>query len=1050
MIIKETKMDPVDANLTQARKRRKVKTDAKKSRDDKKLARDKKEVSGTDKDESMSDMAIFNQGSYLQSIDTRKKLLTEYGLDKKWSIDEKNSGDDWVVYKRGQHEEGKPDNVIAYRGSAKARDWYTNSTIATNSFTKSPRYERSKKEFKRISNELEGTKMTTGHSLGGLIALSLGRDFAVPSVTFNRASGWDQLESDLDSVKSVNYTTNTKDTTDVVSLASSWAPSKGERVVPIKVKEGNESYLGAHGLDNFLPPEKTSGFLKKLNEEDGAKAVKSLTKDLYEGAREIGADKTVDKFGELGKSITWKMIMGYGTNKALEKLVERQMITGRAAERIQQFQAFYDNPSTFGATRLGNFMKKHLGSAQDFLKGKVKGTWEEIKSRMPGGDDMSEWEPETTGWDDKWVHDIDNDNPAYQEPAVTEDGDWDIDWDWDEEAQDENAPDPFDGFSEPEQFEDDEKGPGEWFDEHDPALEPEPANETFPELDGIAMHDVELGGEETAVAGAEEAVAGGLIEGIMAGGELVGGATLAALPLYYLHKDLKEKERASTNQESSQLIRNRSIAQDAGELGFDPAEPIEAFIKEHPEMETTLKTQNMIIDGKTQYNYDFDAFYGPRTAEYLRWRNENKDKLGDKGISVQEALDKLSKLNNPFTNVGDFQKKIDARRLKEKNIRSGLRYQGDFYQGDTGKGVWDKEHYKFGEDQPVSKRFKREGITNPDFKQRKMGEVERQDESNKQRDRELNEVIFRQTIDKTVTGKKTTDEKGNVHWRKEGEVAIPQADGSLKWYKGKGDVPGVAKPHYQHWKAEKKPTKTPDWAWDYVKKTYVHKSETTGTMPRIPPKHLWYSDDTETTRTAPSRSKKKDTHGKGVTEVDKNSFDGKGNVHQSLAGNNTKHTNDVNSNRNDRYDNEHPSTVGKHQSGSSQGRGKGIPEKNRQLFPPTLSLLNPSNLKRVNKIHHPMDALQPHGAADVDTNHNAPGHPKQTPAHQVAPGENHDPFSGTPGSSEHTFGVQGTGGITMRQLHQRSALQNTMNQAVLGQAADVNFMRSYNAREGRW
>ena len=1024
----------LNRGLDGVRANTKIRKAAKAIRDNKKLEKDKKSVAKDGGEGGpMQDMAVFNAGSYLQTIDTRKKLLVEYGMSDTWSIDEKNSGDDWVVYTRATPEKGKPDNVIAYRGSAKKRDWLTNAQIATNTFNTSPRYERSKKEFQRISTELSGSKMTTGHSLGGLIALSLGRDFGVPSVTFNRASGWDQLEDDLDAVNSVNYTTNASGgPTDAVSLASYWAPSKGEKVISVQVKEGNEGLLGAHGLDNFLPAEKTPGFLDDLNKEDMGKQMKSITKDLYEGAREIGADKTADKTSEFMKSVSWKMVLGYGTDQALKKLIEKQMITGKMAERIQSFQSFWDNPTSVAARRVGEFLKKHLGPAKDFLEGKVKGTWEEIKSRMPVGDDMSEWEPETTGWEDKWEYGLEDDNPAYREP---EDGTEPIEMD---ELGDE--PDPLEGFQEPEQFEDDEDGPGAWEDEHDPALPEEPAPETFPELDDIGgqdvLRDVELGGEETAVAAAEEGVASGMMEGVMAGGEIASAAAVAFLPFYYIHKDMKEKEQSEEDQSTSQVIRNQSIADSAVSLGFDPSGPINDFIKDHPDMETTFKNTKMEVDGVMQYDYDYDAFYGPRAAEYLKWRNDNKSKFGDRGISVEEAMTKLKETNNPFTNREEYQKNLAERRKKEKDIRSGLRYKDA--RIDAGA--------------PDSKRFKVSGVTNPTFNQRKQSELERQDDFWKQHDRDKNEFIYHQTIDKKVTGEKTTDAKGNVHWRREGEQALPQKDGTFKWTQ-KGDTPTqkttVTNPYYHHWKKEKHPD-IGQWKWDGGQKTYVHNSvKTPSQMPRT--RRKYFSDMAMSSeRTGDSRSQSKNSHGDGIVEVDKNSMDGKGNVHQTLATNNNKHTNNVHSWRNDKFDNHNRSQVQRMQSDANQGTGKGIKEPNRQLYPPTASLLNPANLKYANQMHHPLDPLQPHGVIPVNRTHNGEAHPKQTPAHQVAPGENHNPFSGTPGSSEHTFGVEGKGGITMRQVHQRSMLQSMANQQMIGTASDVNFMRSVNRKEGRY
>jgi hypothetical protein len=1042
-------MSLLDRNLEKKRKLLDTKNAADNIRASKKRKKDEKVVADEAGGGPMEDMAMFNAGSYLQTLDARKKLLKHYGMSDTWSIDEKNSGDDWVVYKRETPEKGKPDNVIAYRGSAKARDWYTNSTIATNSFNTSPRYLRSKKEFQRISTELSGTKMTTGHSLGGLIALSLGRDFGVPSVTFNRAAGWDQLENDLDSVNSVNYTTNKSGgATDAVSLASYWAPSKGEKVVSVSTKEGNKGLMGAHGLDNFLPAEKKTGFLDDLTKEDTANTVKSITKDMYEISREIGANKSIDKTAEFFKGVTWKMIMGYGTDKLLTKLIKEQVITGEAAERIQAFQAFYDNPTTIAAQKVGQFLEKHLGPARDFLKGKVKGTWEEIKSRMPQGDDMSEWEPETTGWgEDKWEYGMEDDNPAYDEPAEGG-GDYDFGID-DQEPED--VTDPLEGFEEPEVFEDDEKGPGAWEDEHETALPDEPAPETFPEMDQIGgddvLHDVELGGEETVVEGAVE---DGIGEGLMDGALEMGPESAAIAPLMamdFLWKMEAGAKRDKANEDAQvamQLARNQSIEKNASDLGFTSLDlPINDFVKKHPEMGPTFKKEKGEDHGVMQYDYDYDAFYGPRAAEYLKWRNDNKEKLGTNGISVGDALTKLKETNNPFTNAEEAKKNISERRKRERGIRDGSRYDESVYRGPDGKGAHgDQWNYK---NRRESVRFHKKDTAHK-F-QTLMGEVERRDEEDKQKGGERNEVIYRQTLDKTVTGEKTTDEKGNVHW-------VTQTE---KDAKNKGELDDLM----SRYKAALKKPHGDGFVWDGRK--YVHNTDKQEMAVRYPghsggSREAWLHDprngnSTPWPRTGSGRDVERDTQGGGLPEVDINSSAGKGNVHTSLAGNNTKHPNGTSTTKNDRLDGHTREDVDKLQKGS-QGTGKGHPEPNRQAHEELERLEKAFHEELVRRgagsKHHPLDPLQPHGEADVNTNHNAEGHPAQTPAHQVAPGENHNPFSGTPGTSEHTFGVQGTGGITMRQLHQRSALQNVVNQAVLGQAADVNFMRALNAREGRW
>jgi len=1009
-------MDALDLNLKRKQDEISTRAEANESRKKRKLEADEKEVGKSRK--AMTDMALFNAGSYLQTNGAREKLINEYGLSKKWNIDEKESGDDWVVYKRKTHEDGKPDNVIAFRGSAKLRDWLTNTTIATDRFPKSPRYVRTKKEFKRIMNDLEGSKMVTGHSLGGLIALSLGRDFSVPSVTFNRAAAWDQLKSNLGQVKSINYTTNTQGgATDFVSLASYWAPSKGETVIPINVKEGNESLLGAHGLDNFLPPEKTQGFNDTLVKEDVGNKIKSVTKTLFEIGQEVGVGEKIKKALGLDGDITWKVVLGYGVDKTVEEMLKRGAISPELAAQLKQVRVFAENPKEFIGKRLTNFLKTHLGDAKEWAEGKVKGAWESIKDKMPSGDNYDEWEPEEGWWESGEIVD---DNPAYQEDNFYPDDDnWEIDEeiDWDGEGgpkQKAPAPDPLEGFEEPETFIDDPDVSGAWEDEHEAALPDEdfaidePDIPEFPELEEIGGSDELAGigigaGEGAETAAIEEGFGTAVMEGLQTGNEFMAAAGAVGIPLYYLYKSEKQDEYVANQKRYTREARNNKIAELAFGLGLDPDKQIDGYVKKFPALESALRPmKESSIGGMNPYEYDYDAFYGQGTLEYLSWRSKNQD-VTKGGISAQEGLDLIRRTN--LTGKTDELADIKQRHQMEDDRVSGDRYD-------------------------IASQ-----TTNLDAQGRTP--LELADIANDKKNFSMLEHVFRKSVDRTVTGQVTWDDHEKVHWRKEGEIGIPQRDGTIKWTQ-RNELPRNT--------FKKSPGATDTWKWNHQSKSYVHNTDRGGMSGYRPGRFdkVFFQEDDN--RVGISRANEKYTHGDGDVHIDRNSFAGKGRQHPTLSGTNDKGTHDKVSTKNDRFDKESGAKKAAHQSTSSQGQGKGIKEKNKELHPPIAvggSALDP-------KTHHPLDPLQPHGAVHADATHNAPGNPEKTPAHQVAPGENHNPFSGHTGSSEHTFGVQGTGGITMRQLHQRSSLQNIANQQLLGQAADVNFMRALNAREGRW
>lgn len=1038
MIINIVTMD-LDKALKRKRKDYQVKKDADRSRKARKLVADNKEVNKSQ--EAMHDMALFNTGAYLQTPKARQELLDEYGLSKKWTIDEKNSGNDWVVYTRKKQEEGKPDHVVAYRGTAKIRDAYTDGLIVAGKFHNSPRYQSSKQEFQRIKTDLGGTFVTTGHSLGGLIALALGRDFATPSITFNRAAGWDQLEENLDKVKSINYTTNTGGTTDVVSLASYYLPSDGETVVSIKPKEGNEGWLGAHGLANFLPEEKNEGFFDDLEQEDAQNTHTRLSDEVIETVEEVGGRHPVDKGIDFVKDVTWKMLLGVGSTKLLASLVKRGSISQVSADRVHALQEFYDNPTTFSAKNVGLFLKNKLGSAKDFLTGKLNAGWEKIKNNLPKNPTPEDWEP--LELDELELDDLDPSNTVIENRTAGEIAE--------DAPQDEDAFEIGDIVTDEEELGDDEDLDFEDMGDVERAQRAEDevgeffaGDDEFGEFKSGDLQDVDLG---PAPAEAAEGIGEGATEvaegvGEAAGMDVMGPALLPAIFLIEGLQEGLEERRKAAKASWDHLLQKDYIDSMARLQGFDAKKPIEEFIKKHPETAEVLqhpeKSTTAYIDGKqvgeTEYDWDYSAFYGPHAARYLAWRYEHQ-RNGQElpgGISVEQGLKEIQEKYNPYG--PDFLNNIRIRRARRDAIIKGDRYinheypGGDHWRSNTDHTRWNRE-----KEQERLDKMKEDDIQRVVGDERKM------------------EVIYRRSIDKTVI-QSVTDSKGNVHWRREGEIGMPQKDGTIKWTHH-------TKLPKNTWRSKDHPWKGPQtgslldpnqWTYDPNTKTYVHITDKgTKEMPLIPIRNEYIDWNNIRGNTANSRSSEKDTHGGNLPEIDRNSEAGKGRQHPSLTGTNGKHTTDPQSTKNDRKDGLDEGTIEDHQGSSNQGTGKGIKEPNKELTPPGQGErrfspgLDPA-------IHHPRDPNQPQGAEDVNTRGNAPGHPPQTPAHQVAPGENHNPFSGTPGTSEHTFGVEGSGGITLRQLHQRSYLQNRYNQQKLGDAADVNFMRSLNAKEGRF
>jgi len=200
----------------------------------------------------------------------------------------------------------------------------------------------------------------------------------------------------------------------------------------------------------------------------------------------------------------------------------------------------------------------------------------------------------------------------------------------------------------------------------------------------------------------------------------------------------------------------------------------------------------------------------------------------------------------------------------------------------------------------------------------------------------------------------------------------------------------------------------------------------------------------------PARSSDKYTHGGKQPEIDK-WHTGRYNRNEHggpLADTHKKHTNDSVSHKGDKRDADTNSDASALQNGN-QGPGTGLAQGNKMLSPPTVAPPKAPKTGGMRTNAGIGGATQPLGGVPVDHVHTATAHPKSTPAHQVTPGDNFDPFHSTLGSEE-TFSSSNNQGISLRQIHLKSHLDNKWNQTALTAASDVNFMRVMNAREGNW
>jgi len=211
------------------------------------------------------------------------------------------------------------------------------------------------------------------------------------------------------------------------------------------------------------------------------------------------------------------------------------------------------------------------------------------------------------------------------------------------------------------------------------------------QLDADLAAEAASGALTTAEAAAQaggDALAGvRAVAGVLGGPEMaaVQAAGLVAMPIWMLHKQAAARQAIFLDQRFDRVANSKSILELAKANGtnyrrggnsetqgfvrdtwdgFDPRVEIDNFIGEHPETEGFLAPDYGL--GK---EYDFDAFYGPRGAEYLKWRLEGKGKANPDGQTISEGMEDIREIYRPYT--GTYQKDIEADRQELAELGAG-------------------------------------------------------------------------------------------------------------------------------------------------------------------------------------------------------------------------------------------------------------------------------------------------------------------------------------------------------------------------------------------
>lgn len=594
---------------------------------------------------------------------------------------------------------------------------------------------------------------------------------------------------------------------------------------------------------------------------------------------------------------------------------------------------------------------------------------------------------------------------------------------------------------------------------------------------------IEGSGAAPEVIGTETADAltvGGALAGV--GGVLnaaaAGAAFGTALSAILAPSVQKEQNREAIEYK---LRRRNMLVEDlANKQGFDIKGYVEKFIHAHPDTEIFFARDSSITNSNTDEKYrihnsdkrelNYDMFFGERTLEYLQQRQKFVDKRGVFGNLSQELQSIANAHIPPPSTPGDpvYTRNLYLARQDYENAnyqKGEYGYHGETKDFDPGGYIASPEELKRIEHEYNSKK---------------------QAEEKRWRDRHAlrwkRKSVYTNTIQETVkkywglkekkTWQWSDKEKTYVHTNAKGEVMsyhvklTPVELEVLSNYRRKNNT-------YKGDKSDSQEVTSDELA--YLKQ--VH--ERINKFVELGKKQQQKGEHGAIDSPPSSRSGEKDTHGGGQPEIDIN-HKGKpynGNEHDGpLNQRRRPHTDNSQSHKNDRNDSKDDDTARRHQT-SNQGKGKGIPQGNPMLDTPhhmyskfvkgnyvtytwnkkagqydisSSYSRDPKTQKWVlSNTLNLHDPEHPMGTVNADHMHNAPGHPTKTPAHQVAPGDQHDPFQSRH-TSESTFSSSNTHGISLRQIHQGNYLQNKLNQMAMTAASDVNFMRVLNEREGNW
>lgn len=901
---------------------------------------------------------------------------------------------------------------------------------------------------------------------------------------------------------------------DLVSWLSAIKPRKGEEVITVTTSDIKRFLpkisLKSHSLTNFLPPPLHEGYYEDIVSQDQELDETTKIQEVYEAALDIGLDSLKQKTVDFSKDVGWKVISTILSAASVSAAVKKGLIKPETALRLRALAVAADNPVGAASDQIISGVQRIFNSPVQFTddiqslmnagpsnrSGVMTRLMTSLRNRISG----------SSGTPIDWP--VLRLSPVEGQPV----GDVDFMTD-DPYDQRTYGPDDPVNVSDPQDvgldFKHTDPVDESWI--HDPVPDdPNFGDDVFHDVDlggeggvvgegggalaGAAEEGVIGGAEASGIGTAIAGAAGEIGAGIAEAAGPVGVALAVGLPIYFQLENNEKRQAVADVWEQNEDYHSGSIENKAYAVGYNPSISIQNFIDLHPETASILKKP----DGK----YDYDAFYGKfGVEEYLDWRSKNLVHFqGGRGIGIGDSLERIRAITRPWSPT--YVQDIITERQTNREMYSPA-------QTTLTKTFMEQLHDTI---LPVAVDVRKSNERQNRLAYVKKLQQAAIDKVHAQSDR-LQDV-FHQNIDKNYIPKDVESDTFRWDDHTKTYVSIDKAGKmSHKTYLNEDDKKfiqqlrgGRGQIDNQEILTDNEFTKLvsfkrnptskqvnqPGWharsgadaVFDVPSKKPMSRSEERNTQGGGQPefekddkgpynsKHdgpLTYNEDDPRDHRGGQSNKndKSDFWLSGGGEADAKRFGT-----DSFTGSilypdgfvSTEYPDGYNTQR-DLYHNPNwkttlPGYTTPKPVTDTKTPGYTALKPSDTITPPAdTSAPRPGN-RPVWRLNRPPTltvdngaiggSVQPLGQAPVEHTYNAPAHPSTTPAQQVAPGENPNPFhSGL--TSESTFGVSGNGkGITLRQIHQNDYLHDQLNQMSLTMASDVNFMRALNRREGNW